>query len=81
MSTLTVRLSNDTHKGLKELARYRCVSVNKLMEEFSTIAITQHDAETRFRTLPACQWVSKSRARRPRQTQQCTWQRIAHRDA
>ncbi len=53
MSTLTVRLSNDTHKGLKELARYRCVSVNKLMEEFSTIAITQHDAETRFRTLAA----------------------------
>ena len=51
MSTLTVRLSNDTHKRLKELARYRGVSINKLMEEFSTIAITQHDAETRFRAL------------------------------
>ena len=36
MSTLTVRLSNDTHKRLKELARYRGVSINKLMEEFST---------------------------------------------
>ena len=53
MSTLTVRLSNDTHKRLKELARYRGVSINKLMEEFSTIAITQHDAETRFRALAA----------------------------
>ena len=51
MSTLTVRLSNDTHKRLKELARYRGVSINKLTEEFSTIAITQHDAETRFRAL------------------------------
>ena len=53
MSTLTVRLSNDTHKRLKELARYRGVSINKLTEEFSTIAITQHDAETRFRALAA----------------------------
>ena len=29
------------------------VRVTKLMEEFSTIAITQHDAETRFRALAA----------------------------
>ena len=27
------------------------MSVNKLMEELSTIAIAQHDAETRFRAL------------------------------
>ena len=53
MSTLTVRLPNDTHERLKELARHRGVSVNKLMEEFSTIAVTQHDAETRFRALAA----------------------------
>ena len=53
MSTLTVRLPNDTHKRLKELARHRRVSVNKLMEELSTIAVTQHDAETRFRSLAA----------------------------
>jgi predicted transcriptional regulator len=54
MSTLTVRLSNDTHKRLKQLARYRGLSVNKLMEELSTIAVTQHDAETRFLALAAC---------------------------
>ena len=53
MSTLTVRLPDDTHERLKELARYRGVSVNKLMEELSTIAVAQYDAETRFRALAA----------------------------
>ena len=48
MSTLTVRLPDDTHHRLKELARSRGVSLNKLMEELSTIAVTQHDTEARF---------------------------------
>ena len=53
MSTLTVRLPDDTHDRLKELARHHGVSVNKLMEELSIIALTQHDAETRLRALAA----------------------------
>ena len=53
MSTLTVRLPDDTHSRMKLLARQRAMSVNKLMEELCTIAVTQHDAETRFRTLSA----------------------------
>jgi len=53
MSTLTVRLPDDTHERLKELARHRGVSVNKLMEELSIIAVAQHDAEMRFRALAA----------------------------
>ena len=53
MSTLTVRLPDDTHERLKEVARQRGLSVNKLLEELSTIAITQYDAEIRFRTLAA----------------------------
>ena len=53
MTTLTVRLPDDTHARLKELARHRGVSLNRLMEELSTIAVTQHDAETRFRLLAA----------------------------
>lgn len=53
MSTLTVRLPDDTHARMKVLARHRAVSVNKLMEELCTIAVTQHDAETRFRALAA----------------------------
>jgi predicted transcriptional regulator len=53
MSTLTIRLPDDTHARMKILARHRAMSVNKLMEELCTIAVTQHDAETRFRALAA----------------------------
>ena len=53
MSTLTIRLPDDTHGRVKQIARHRGMSVNKLMEELSTIAIAQHDAETRFRALAA----------------------------
>ena len=53
LKTLTIRLPEDTHGRLKEIARQRRMSVNKLMEELSTIAIVQHDAETRFRALAA----------------------------
>ena len=53
MSTLTIRLPDDTHARMKVLARHRAISVNKLMEELCTIAVTQHDAETRFRALAA----------------------------
>ena len=53
MATLTIRLSDDTHTRLRELARHRRMSVNTLRGELSTIAITQHDAETRFRALAA----------------------------
>ncbi len=38
---------------MKALARHRAMSVNELMEELCTIAVTQHDAETRFRALAA----------------------------
>ena len=53
MSTLTIRLPDDTHARMKALAQQRAMSVNKLMEELCTVAVTQHDAETRFRVLAA----------------------------
>jgi predicted DNA-binding ribbon-helix-helix protein len=53
MSTLTIRLPDDKHLRLRELARRRSMSINKLMEELATISITEFDAETRFRTLAA----------------------------
>ena len=49
MSTLTIRLPNDTHARMKALARQRAVSVNKLMEELSARALAEHDTEMRFR--------------------------------
>ena len=48
MRTLTIRLPNDKHRRLRELARRRSMSINKLMEELTTISITGFDAETRF---------------------------------
>lgn len=51
MSTLTIRLPDDKHLRLRELARKRCMSINKLMEELATISIAEFDAETRFRAL------------------------------
>ena len=53
MSTLTIRFPDDTQNRVKEIAQRRGISVDKLMEELSTIAMAQHDAETRFRALPA----------------------------
>ena len=49
MATLTIRMPNDTHERLKHLAKARSVSMNKLIEEFSIVALTEFDAEARFR--------------------------------
>ena len=53
MSTLTIRLPDDKHARLRQLAKHRDISVNKLMEELATISIAEFDAETRFRALAA----------------------------
>ena len=53
MSTLTIRLPNDTHDRLKQLAAMRGMSLNKLMEELSIQTLSGFDAETRFRALAA----------------------------
>jgi predicted transcriptional regulator len=54
MSTVTIRLPDDEHARLRQLAKHRDLSVNKLMEEEpATISIVEFDAETRFRTLAA----------------------------
>jgi predicted transcriptional regulator len=48
MGTLTIRMPDATHDRLRQLAKARKVSVNKLIEEFSTAALAEFDAETRF---------------------------------
>lgn len=53
MSTLTIRLPDDKHARLRQLARHRDISVNKLVEELATISIAEFDSETRFRALAA----------------------------
>jgi len=48
---MTIRIPNDRHERLRQLAKYRGISVNKLVEEFSTIGLAQFDAELRFRSI------------------------------
>ena len=52
-TTLTIRLPDDKHARLRQLAKHRDLSVNKLMEELATISLAEYDAENRFRALPA----------------------------
>lgn len=53
MATLTIRLPNDKHTRLKELAQSRGISVNKLMEELSTIVLAEFDTYNRFKVMAA----------------------------
>lgn len=45
MSTLTVRLPDDKHNRLKVLAAHKKLSLNKLIEEFTTQAIAEFETE------------------------------------
>src|ERR1700746_2957487 len=53
MTMVTLRLPDDSCRRLKQLAAYRGISLNKLMEELGTAATAAHDAEVRFRTMAA----------------------------
>ena len=53
MATMTIRLPDDKHERLKLLADQRGLSLHKLIEEWSTIALTEFDAGSRFRRLAA----------------------------
>ncbi len=48
MSVMTIRLPDAKHARLKELARSRGLSANKLMEELATVALVQQDTAARF---------------------------------
>ena len=49
MATLTTRLPGAHRDRLAAMAARRGVSLNKLMEELSLRALTEHDTEMRFR--------------------------------
>ena len=49
MAAINVRLPDEKHERLKELAKSKNISVNKLIEELATIALTEYDAEVRFK--------------------------------
>ena len=51
MTTLTIRLPDDKHNRLKQLAQSKGISMNKLIEELSTIALTEFDSYNRFQLM------------------------------
>ena len=53
MSTLTIRLPNDTAARLKALARSRGQNMNTLIEELSAQALAAWDTENHFRAVAA----------------------------
>lgn len=48
MSALTLRLPDEKYLRLKELAHQRGQSVNRLLDEVTTLLLAEFDAETRF---------------------------------
>ncbi len=53
MGTLTIRLPDDKHNRLKELAQTKNISINKLIEELYTIALVKFNTSTRFKAMAA----------------------------
>jgi len=49
MSALTLRLPDDKHQRLRALAKSRHTTVNRLMDEMTTLMLVDYDAETRFK--------------------------------
>jgi predicted transcriptional regulator len=53
MTTLTIRLPEDTAQRLRALAQSRGLSMNKLVEELSAQALSAWDTENHFRAMAA----------------------------
>ena len=51
MATLTIRLSDEKHERLRQMAKQRNISIDKLMYEMPTATLAQFDAEVRFSAL------------------------------
>ena len=48
MSTITLRIPDSKHERLKQYAKDQGLSLNKLFDEFATVALAQFDAKVRF---------------------------------
>jgi len=49
MSVVTLRIPEEKHLRLKQLAESRHTSVNRMFDELATIALVQHDLAVQFR--------------------------------
>jgi len=62
MSTLTIRLPDETAERLKAMAQSRGLSMNKLVEQLSAHALAAWDTENHFRAMAATGDVRKAMA-------------------
>lgn len=62
MSTLTIRLPDETAQRLKSLAQSRGLSMNKLVEQLSAHALSAWDTENHFRAMAVTGDVHKALA-------------------
>jgi hypothetical protein len=53
MATMTIRIPDGKHDRLRRLAQSQGVSLNKLVEEWASVALAQFDAEARFQARAA----------------------------
>ncbi|HXH13826.1 MAG TPA: toxin-antitoxin system HicB family antitoxin [Alphaproteobacteria bacterium] len=53
MATPTIRLLDEKHARLRQIAERRKISLNKSMEELAVIALAEYDAEPRLRARAA----------------------------
>ena len=49
MAALTLRLADDKHQRLRALAQSRGTTINRLLDEMTTLMLTEFDAEARFK--------------------------------
>jgi hypothetical protein len=53
MVTLTLRIPDDKHRRLGQLAKSRGINIHQLIDDLSTIALVESDAYNRFQLLAA----------------------------
>ena len=49
MAALTLRLADDKHQRLRALAQSRGTTINRLLDEMTTLMLAEFDAEARFK--------------------------------
>lgn len=49
MTALTLRLPDEKHLRLKQLAKKKGVTINRLLDEMTTLMLAEFDIETRYK--------------------------------
>lgn len=53
MSTLTIRIPEQKHERIKRIAQAKNISINKLVDEWATLAIDAQDLYTQYQAQKA----------------------------